>query len=77
MSSAVYGILLQICFACQDELVVPFLTEPVDERLFQELIQPDPFLPAEYLSRAAYLPAVIIYSCECRVLSQAQRIKSA
>ena len=64
------AILLKVEAASLIELGIPLLAEAAYERLFQELIQPHAFQPAECLGSFAYFPAVEINRREPGVLCE-------
>ena len=72
-----FAILPEIELTCLLKFGVPFFAKSANERLFEELIEPDAMLPAEDFGGFAYFPAVEIHGSELSELLQAQGIKVA
>ncbi len=66
--------MVDVSLAGDDKLVIPFLTEGVDEGLLEELIEADVFCAAGDLGTAAYFPSVIVDSCKGGILFESHRV---
>ncbi len=68
-------VFIKICFAGFTEFGVPCFTEAVGERALKELIQAYAELFSFLFRSLANVPAVIVYSGECRVFGEPYRIE--
>lgn len=70
-------LLIQIFTGSDVELGIPILAESRDQRALEEFVCTDTQTATESLSRAAYLPAVKIYSRKPIIFLKPHGIKAA
>ena len=69
------GFYVEVAVGC--ELVVPFLSESLYERLFKELIEADFIFSAYHFCAFTNFPAVVVYSGEGAVFFYPHRVEIA